>query len=207
MYRSESWTIRKAEHWRIDALELWCSRRLLRVSWTTRRSNQSILKEINPEYSLEGLMLKHRYFGHLMWRAVIGKDPDAGKDWGQEEKGVTEDELVGWHHWLNGFEFEQTRGDSEGQGSLVCCSPWGSNESDTTWDRTATTTKSISPNRKSFPVNYLLVWVTYLLLIFSLLSSHMSLGYLVIMYWVGQKVHSGFSCSYKKTQINFWPTH
>ena len=70
-YGCESWTIKKAEHWRIDAFELWCRRRLLRVSWTTRRSNQSILKEISPEYSLEGLMLKLKlqYFGHLMWRA------------------------------------------------------------------------------------------------------------------------------------------
>ena len=68
MYRCESWTIKKAECWRIDAFELWCWRRLLRVPWTTRRSNQSILKEINPEYSLEGLMLKLWYFGHLMWR-------------------------------------------------------------------------------------------------------------------------------------------
>ena len=71
MYRCESWTMKKAEHWRIDAFELWCWRRFLRVPWTARRSNQSILKEINPEYSLEGLMLKLklRYFGYLMWRA------------------------------------------------------------------------------------------------------------------------------------------
>ena len=70
MYRCESWTVKKAEHWRIDAFELWCWRRLLRVSWTTRRSNQSILKEISPEYSLEGLMLKLKlqYYGHTMWR-------------------------------------------------------------------------------------------------------------------------------------------
>ena len=81
MYGCESWTIRKAEHQRIDAFELWCWRRLLRVPWTARRSNQSILKEISPEYSLEGLMLKLKlqYFGHLMWRAD-SKDPDAGKD-------------------------------------------------------------------------------------------------------------------------------
>ena len=69
MYECESWTIKKAEHQRIDAFELWCWRRLLRVPWTARRSNQSILKEINPEYSLEGLMLKLQYFGHLMQRA------------------------------------------------------------------------------------------------------------------------------------------
>ena len=83
MYGCENWTIKKAEHWRIDAFKLWCWRRLLRVLWTARRSNQSILKEINPEYSLEGLMLKLKlqYFGHLKWRVDIGKDPDAGKDW------------------------------------------------------------------------------------------------------------------------------
>ena len=94
---------------------------------------KSILKEINPEYSLEGLMLnlKFQFFSHLM-RRLNRKDPDAGKDWGQEEKGMTEDEMVGWHHWLNGHEFEQTPGDGEGQGSLVCCSPWGHKELDTT---------------------------------------------------------------------------
>ena len=113
MYGCERWTIKKAEHRRIDAFQLWFWRRLLRVPWTTRRSNQSILKEINPEYSLEGLMLKFQYFGHLLQR-LIGKDPDAGKDWGQEEKGVTEDETVGWHHWFNGHEFKQIPGDSEG---------------------------------------------------------------------------------------------
>ena len=97
MYGCESWTIKKAECQRIDAFELWCWKRLLRVPWAARRSNQSILKEINPEYSLEGLMLKLQYFVHLS--QLIGKDPDAGKDWGQEEKGATEDETVGWHHW------------------------------------------------------------------------------------------------------------
>ena len=94
---------------------------------------QSILKEINPDYSLEGLMLKLQYFGCLMcmnW--LIGKYPDAGKNWRQEEKGMTEDEMVGSYHQLNGHEFEQTLGDGEGQGNLVCCSPWGHKESDTT---------------------------------------------------------------------------
>ena len=109
MYRCESWTIKKAECQRIDAFELWCWRRLLRVSWTARTSNQSILKEINPKYSLEGLMLKLKlqYFGHLMRRTdSLEKNPDAGKGWGQEDKGSTEDEMVGWHHQLDGHEFE-----------------------------------------------------------------------------------------------------
>ena len=135
MYRCESWTIKKAECRRIDAFELWCWRRLLRVPWTARRSNQSILKEISPEYSLEGLMLKLKlqYFGYLMRRTdFIWKDPDAGKDWRQEEKGATEDEMVGWHHQLDGHEFEQALGFGDGQGSLACCSPWGHKESDMT---------------------------------------------------------------------------
>ena len=103
--------------------KLWCWRRLLRLPWTARRSNQSILKEINPEYSLEGLILK-------LWpldakSQLIGKDPDAGKDWRQEENGVTEDEMVEWHYWLSGHASEQAPGDGEGQWSLVCCGPWG----------------------------------------------------------------------------------
>ena len=110
MYGCENWTIKKAEHQRINAFELWCWRRLLRVPWTARKSNQSILKEISPGYSLEGLMLKLKlqYFGHLIWRAYS------------------------WHHWLNGHEFEQTSGDSEGQGNQVCYSPWGCKESNIT---------------------------------------------------------------------------
>ena len=150
-HRCESWTIKKAECWRIDAFELWCWRKVLRVPWTARRSNQWILKEINPEYLLEGLvpgglpsMGSHRVrhdWSDLAAAAgaetevpipwppavkswLIRKDLDARKDWGQE-KGATEDEMVGWHHRLNGHESEQTPGDSEGQGSLECCSSWG----------------------------------------------------------------------------------
>ena len=128
MYGCESQTIKKAECQRIDAFELWCWRRLLRVPWTARRSNQSILKEISPEYSLEGLMLKLKT--PILWPPdaknwLIWKDSDAGKDWRQEEKGMTEDEMVGWHHWLDGHEFEQT-----GQPSLACCNPWCCKESD-----------------------------------------------------------------------------
>ena len=97
----ESWTVKWAEHRRIDAFELWCWRRLLRVPWTARRSNKSILKEIKPGISLEGMMLKLKlqYFGHLMIRVdSLEKDSDAGRDWGQEEKGTTEDEMAGLHH-------------------------------------------------------------------------------------------------------------
>ena len=106
MYGSESWTVKKAEHRRIDAFELWCWRRLLRVPWTARRSNQSILKEISPGCSLEGpmLRLKFQYFGHLMRRVDSLEKTHAGRDWG-EEKGMTEDEMAGWHHQLDGHEF------------------------------------------------------------------------------------------------------
>ena len=131
MYGCESWTIKKAECRRIDAFELWCWRRHLKVRWTARRSNQSILKEINPEYSLEGLMLKLKLWPPAANNQLIGKDLDAGKHWRQEEKEVTEDEMVGWHQRLNGHESEYTLGDSEGQGSLACCSPWGCKRSDT----------------------------------------------------------------------------
>ena len=98
MYGCESWTIKKAEHRRTDVFELWCWRILLRVPWTEGRASQSILKEISPECSWEGLMLK---FDVKKW--LIGKDPDSGQDWGQEEKGTTEDEMAGWHHWLDGM--------------------------------------------------------------------------------------------------------
>ena len=130
MYRCESWMVKKAEHWRADAFELWCWRRLLRVPWTARRSNQSILKEINSEYSLGGLMLKLKL---ILWPSdkknwFTGKDPNAGKDWRQEEKGMTEDEMVGWYHRLDGHDFEQAPGVGNGQGSMACFSPWGCKE-------------------------------------------------------------------------------
>ena len=105
MYGCESWTVKKAEHWWIDAFELWCWRRLLRVPWTARRSNQSILKEISPGCSSEGLMLKLKpqYFGHLM-RSVDSLENTLmlGGIWRQEENGITEDEMAGWHHRLDG---------------------------------------------------------------------------------------------------------
>ena len=107
MYGCESWTIKKGEHQRIDAFELWCWRRLLRVPWTARRSKQSILEEISPEYSLEGLMLKLKlqYFGHLMRRTdSFEKTLMLGKIEGRRKRAM-EDEMVGWHHQLNGHGF------------------------------------------------------------------------------------------------------
>ena len=100
MYGCESWTVKKAEHQRIDVFELWCWRRLLRVPWTARSSNQSILKAISPGISLEGMMLKLKlqYSDHLMQRANSLEKTDAGRDWGQEEKGMTDDEMAEWHH-------------------------------------------------------------------------------------------------------------
>ena len=126
-----------AEHQRIDAFELWCWRRLLRVPWTAKRSNQSILKEICPKYSLEGLTLKLKlqYFGHLMQRTdSMEKTLMLGKIEGRRRR-LTEDEMIGWHHQLDGHEFEQAPRDGDGQGNLACCSPWHHKELDTTWQQ------------------------------------------------------------------------
>ena len=135
MYGCVSWTIKKAEHWRIDACELWFWRRLLIVPLTARSSNQSILKEISPGISLEGMMLKLKL--PVLWPPhakswLIGKDSDAGRDWGLEEKGMTEDEMAGWHHQLDGRESEWTPGAGDGQGGLACCDSWGRKELDRT---------------------------------------------------------------------------
>ena len=134
MHGCESLTI-KAEHQRTYVFELWYWRRVLRVLWTARKSNQSILKEIKPWIYTGGTDAEAEV--PILWPPdvnswLIRKDPDVGKVWRQEEKGTTEDEMVGWHHWLNGDEFEQALGDGEGQGSLVCCSPGGHKQSDTT---------------------------------------------------------------------------
>ena len=131
MYECEIWTIKKTECQRIEAFELWCWRRLLRVPWTARRSNQSILKEISPEYSLEGLILKLKlqcFEPPDVKSCIIRTYPDAGKNWREEEKGMTEDEMVGWHHWLSGHEFDQVQGRGTGQGSLACCNSQGRKE-------------------------------------------------------------------------------
>ena len=109
-YGCESWTIKKAERWRIDAFELWCWRRLLRVPWTCKRSNQSIQKEIYQSWVFIG-RTDFEAETPILWPPdvkcwLIWKDPDTKKDWGQGEKGMTEDEMVGWHHWLDGHELE-----------------------------------------------------------------------------------------------------
>ena len=130
MYEYESWTIRKAESWRIDAFKLWCWRRLFRVSWTARRSNQSILREINPEYSLEELMLKLKLqcLSHLK-SLLIGKDPEAEKDWRQKKEGAAEDEMVRKHFYSIDINLSKLK-DSREQRSLACYSTQSCKESD-----------------------------------------------------------------------------
>ena len=134
MYACENWTKRKVEYQRIDAFKLWCWRKFLKIPWITRRSNQSMLKEINVNIHWKDWCWS---WNSSIWLPNVnswltGKDSDAGKDWGQEEKGAIKDELVGCHQWLNGHELEQTPGDREGQGSLACCSPLGCKKSDKT---------------------------------------------------------------------------
>ena len=132
VYGCESWTIKKVVHWRIEAFELWCWRRLLRVPWTARRSKQSIQSWVftgGTEVEAET---------PILWPPdvkswLIGKDPDAGKDWGQWEKGTTEDEMAGWHHRLDGHGFGWTPGVGDEQRGLVCCGSWGLKGSEHDW--------------------------------------------------------------------------
>ena len=133
MYGCKSYTMKKAECQRIDAFELWCWRRLLRVPWTARRSNQSMLKEISPGFIGR---TEAEAETPVLWppdakNRLIWKYHYAGKDWRQEEKGITEDEIVGWHHWLDGHESEQSPRVGDGQGNLACRSPWDLKEWDT----------------------------------------------------------------------------
>ena len=132
IYRCESWTIKKAKHRRIDAFEVWYWRRLLRVSWTARsnqspKGNQPWIFIGRTDAEAETPIWPPDVKSWLIW-----KDSDAGKDWRQKEKGTTEDEMVGWHHWHNGHGFGWTQGVADGQGGLACCGSWGPKESDTT---------------------------------------------------------------------------
>ena len=133
MYGCESWTVKKAEHWRTDAFEVWCWRRLLRALDSKK------IKPVYPKGDKSWIFIERTDFEAetpILWPPdakswFIWKNPDAGKDWRQEEKGMTEGEMVGWHHLLNGHEFGWTPG-VDGQGGLACCDSWGRKESDTT---------------------------------------------------------------------------
>ena len=129
------WELDYKESW---ALKNWCFCTVVLEETLESPLDCKEIKRVNPKgnqswHSSEGLMLKLKlwYFGHLMWRTDIGKDPDIEQDWRREEE-VTEDEMVGWHHRLHGCECERAPGVGDGQGSLVCCRPWGPKESDTT---------------------------------------------------------------------------
>ena len=199
MYGCESWTVKKAVHRRPDASELWCWRRLLRVPWTARRSNQSILKKIKP-INLRGNQ-PWIFIGRtdaeveapILWPPdaknwLIGKDPDAGKDSSQKEKGTTQDEMV--HHRLNGHEFEQALGVGDGQERLACCCPWGRKESDMTdWtELRAESERSWNPRTS--------------------MSSYVNTNFLLLLQflWVGiSKPH--IFLKVKKTQLNTQGLH
>ena len=134
MYGCERWTIKKAKHWRIDAFELWCWRRL------ESSLDFKEIKPVNPKGNQHWIFIGRtdaETEAPILWLPdtknwLLGKNPDSGKDWKQEEKGTIEEEVVGWHHCLDGHEFEQALRVGDGQGSLACCSPWGREESDTT---------------------------------------------------------------------------
>ena len=136
-YGCESWTIKKAEHQRIDTFELWCWRRLLWVPWTARRSNLKV-PLVHPKGNQSWIFTgRTDAEAPILWPPdakswLIGKDPYDGKNWGQEEKGTIGDEMVGWHHRLNRHESEKALGVGDGQGSLMCWGPWGHNNSDMT---------------------------------------------------------------------------
>jgi len=135
MYGCENWTIKKAECQRIDVFELWCWRRLLKSPLDCKE-----IQPVHPRGDQSWVFTKRtdvKAETPILWPPdakswLIWKDPDAGKDWGWEEKGTTEDEMVGWHQWLNGHGFGWTLAVGDGQGGLVCCGPWGRKESDTT---------------------------------------------------------------------------
>ena len=161
MYWCESWTINQVDGWKTGAFTLWCWRRLVRVPWASRRSNQLLPKEINPEYSLEGLMLKLKLhcFGHLMQRVysleetlMLGKIEGGSRRRWQRMRWLNDVQF-------NGHKFEQTLGDGTGQGSLVCCNPWGHRELNTTeWYG-----NNIEATAVVMKAKYSLIWVITLL--------------------------------------------
>ena len=137
MYRCESWTIKKAECRRIDAFELWCWRRFLKIHFSPLKCKE--IQPVNPKGNQSWILIGRtdaKTETPIVWPPDVknwltGKDPNAGKDWRQEEKGTTEDYMIGWHHQFDGREFEQALGVDDGQGGLACCSSWGRKESDT----------------------------------------------------------------------------
>ena len=187
----ESWTVKKAERQRIDAFELWCWRRLLRVPWIASKSNQSILRKVNSKYSLEGLMLKLnlQYFGHLMWTADSLEKSVTGKDWGQKEKRASEDEMAGWHHRCDGHELGQTSGDGEGQGGLACCSPWGRKELDMNGRLNNNNITEHLPN-SIYAVCSVITW----------------LSHLILMTILGCKDHQFLCCTSEKSWSTLYTT-
>ena len=166
MYGCEGWTVKKVEHRKIDAFELWCWRRLFEsplgceeIQAVHPKGNQSWVFIGRTEVEAETPILWPP--DGKSWS--IWKDSDAGKDWGQEEKGMTEDEMVGWYHWLNAHGFGWTPGGADGQGGLVCCGSWGHKESDMTeqlnWTELNWTEHFSSWSLTSHPPATTLLWV------------------------------------------------
>ena len=152
MYGCEIWTIKKAEHQRIDAFKLWCWRTLespldYKIKPVHSKGNQSWIFIARTDAEAETPILWPPHA--KSW--LIRKDSDAGRDWGQEEKGTIEDEMAAWHHWLDGHEFEWTPGGGDGQGGLACCDSWGHKESDTTEQLNWTELNNVRRQIKKFP--------------------------------------------------------
>ena len=175
MYGCESWTIKKVEHLRIDAFELWCWGRLMRVLWTARRSSQSILKKNQSWIFIISTDAETK--APILWppdgnSQLIRKDPDTRENRRQEEKEMTEDETLGCHNWLNGHEFEQVPGNDEGQGSLLCCSPWDGKELEMTeW------LNNIKTSRSQYPQFYPVTSITYRILFFLSQCPHFNISH------------------------------
>jgi len=168
MYGCESWTVKKAECWRIDAFELWCWRRLLRVPWTARRSNRAILEEISPGCSLEGLMLKLKlqYFGHFMRRVdSLEKTLTLGGIGGRRRRG--RQRMRRWHHRLDGREFDWSPGVGDGQGGPACCNSWGHKESDTTEQLNWTGYSSVPSMLLQMAMLHSFLWLSSILLLYT----------------------------------------